>query len=728
MANSVVFPRAQFFSNSGRPLVGGRIHTYVAGSSTRARTYQDAANVQINTNPIILDARGEAAIYLAEGVEYKFVVEDSTGALIMTQEPVYGAIWPNASGWPSDTTLSYQYMTEARAAASATGPIKFFDTKAQADAAIGTMANGDIIEVSQDETRAGARTRYKVQAGALVFLVNLDQTKLDLAAATGASLVGFQQVGTGAVSTTVQRKLRETVSVNDFGAIGDGVADDTAAIQAALASGKAIYFPQPQAFYNVTANLTINSPVEAGLYRVFGGSGTITLGANSVTEVHPHWWGAEATQVSTIDTTVAAKNTAAFNAAFSQGKYVVLPGGNYQINGTIYIKDGCRGAGQKTVFYPTGNFTATSVLKISFVEIGEFSVNYGLVGNSSSNVCVHIALGSAIPNDQTVSCRLHHIVGLNCYRVVQYLSADAGVSWNMTLDCILGFNCSDRVIFFEADSASSTLITIKNTGSILSPTGKGIYAVNMSEIHIYDCFIDSGASGDGSLLDCFASNIDVDGFHVEGHVSTISDGSGAPIKLRASQGGVTVKNLYFAGWTFTPGSAVPVFYMRCEGKVEIGSVAEVANVVNNSATKYIASLLGGVTAFTAAQHSPADFYVAPITASYGVEPAAENVSVGTSETTLLTTPLGGSFQVSQQCGLFLVNGVWGSDMSVAFTDLILITATGANARTIVTLSSNSINGAHTRTYSISGADIKLALATGTYLVSIKGLMMPRSRA
>ena len=50
-----------------------------------------------------------------------------------------------------------------------------------------------------------------------------------------ASGIVYDPAGTGAVATTVQAKLRESVSVKDFGAVGDGVANDTTAFINAIA-------------------------------------------------------------------------------------------------------------------------------------------------------------------------------------------------------------------------------------------------------------------------------------------------------------------------------------------------------------------------------------------------------------------------------------------------------------------------------------------------------------
>jgi parallel beta-helix repeat protein len=72
---------------------------------------------------------------------------------------------------------------------------------------------------------------------------------------------GFIQEGTGAVQRTVESKLQDTVSVKDFGAVGDGVADDTAAIQAAIDSGKTAYVPKGT--YKISATLNLNNGYKA---------------------------------------------------------------------------------------------------------------------------------------------------------------------------------------------------------------------------------------------------------------------------------------------------------------------------------------------------------------------------------------------------------------------------------------------------------------------------------
>jgi hypothetical protein len=70
--------------------------------------------------------------------------------------------------------------------------------------------------------------------------------------------ITYTPAGTGALTTDVETKLREFVSVKDFGATGDGVTDDTAAIQTALTStGKNIVFPRGN--YLITSPITFRA-------------------------------------------------------------------------------------------------------------------------------------------------------------------------------------------------------------------------------------------------------------------------------------------------------------------------------------------------------------------------------------------------------------------------------------------------------------------------------------
>ncbi|MFZ9263871.1 MAG: glycosyl hydrolase family 28-related protein [Polynucleobacter sp.] len=79
-----------------------------------------------------------------------------------------------------------------------------------------------------------------------------------LGSTSGADAVTYTPAGVGAQTTTVQAKLRETVSVKDFGAVGDGVTDDTAAMQAAIdychTNFRTLYLPAGT--YKLTSTIT----------------------------------------------------------------------------------------------------------------------------------------------------------------------------------------------------------------------------------------------------------------------------------------------------------------------------------------------------------------------------------------------------------------------------------------------------------------------------------------
>src|ERR1051325_6705060 len=67
------WPKAAFLDNNGRPAVGYQLFTYEAGTSNKLATYTDSTGNSQNTNPIELDYRGEANIWLDPLLTYKFV-------------------------------------------------------------------------------------------------------------------------------------------------------------------------------------------------------------------------------------------------------------------------------------------------------------------------------------------------------------------------------------------------------------------------------------------------------------------------------------------------------------------------------------------------------------------------------------------------------------------------------------------------------------------------------
>ena len=174
MATLTPSAKQQFFDANGNPLAGGKLYTYAAGTTTPLATYTDAGGGTPNTNPVILNSRGEANVWLGSS-KYKFKLTTSTDVEI----------------WTVDNISSYNY---------------------------------DVLAT--------------------------------LAASGGSALVGFLQSGIGAAARTVQNKLRDIVSVKDFGAVGDGITDDSSAIQTAISASDYVFIPYGTYAIGTQINIT----------------------------------------------------------------------------------------------------------------------------------------------------------------------------------------------------------------------------------------------------------------------------------------------------------------------------------------------------------------------------------------------------------------------------------------------------------------------------------------
>lgn len=168
---------------------GARVYIYEPGTLTPLASYTTEDASVANPHPIIADGNGQAAIWIS-APSFRARVESPIGVVLTDDDNL-------------STAFSGADLADGAVATSGAGMVGFSYATAYG---IGTL--GKWLK--------------------------------DLGTSVGSGLIGFIQAGTGAVLRTLQTKARDTVNLKDFGAVFDGITDDTAAWAAALTYVKSI--------------------------------------------------------------------------------------------------------------------------------------------------------------------------------------------------------------------------------------------------------------------------------------------------------------------------------------------------------------------------------------------------------------------------------------------------------------------------------------------------------
>ena len=310
--------------------------------------------------------------------------------------------------------------------------------------------NNNVANAVGGQIPDGTITSAKIADGAIV------DVDVNASAGIGATKLSFTQSGTGATARTVDSKLKDIVSVKDFGAVGDGVANDTAAFVAAYAAtspGGTIQIPYGQ--YSLIGSISNTKFVRWLSFGATNAAGTLPLALPGVVE----------TQFGTRSLNRKTSTTATEGAVLELQRIGSHTGGT---NG--FVTTALRAF--------TSALAGSKIFEWTCLSIVD---NYSTLADGSENVAIY---GQALKRADGKSWA-------GCLEI-QDLYADGAT--NAVGDCI-GLEITAVALNLSSDTnyqRNGIHISTKSTGAGAAEWSRGFWTSTTGSARVRECFSNTG--------------------------------------------------------------------------------------------------------------------------------------------------------------------------------------------------------------------------------------------
>jgi hypothetical protein len=459
-------------------------------------------------NLAALASYGQAYVgtFTATAGQTVFTLPASPGSLANLAISVDGAVMVPSSDytWTTPTTLTF-----TTGLSNGQTVLYRYTTSVPVGTAIAGGVNGQLLYNNSgivNGTTIGGDATLVATTGALT-VTKTNGVTFAASATTNTTVTGnitYTQGGTGATSRTVTSKLQESVSVKDFGAVGDGSTDDTAAIQAAVNATPYGVLLFPVGTYKITSPIVVTTASTASLTRrerFLSGYGAV-INCQGVSQATAFQFVAGAYPAASFTLTVEGFT---FDGTVTQG-FISFPNADYFFESLLFERITTTNAGVGTLFYfkngSNSNLGQVTIRKcsggpnsVTFIQLVG-STTYGQFDNFDIQDNAHLGTGAFLFLDNSVATTV-----LQYSRIIRNFSAGyytqgiAGANQYLINCVISNFYSEPKGTTYYAIQAELVECQVEDVvNTVASFTGKTIRVLT------------SGSTNNTQIINCRSFN------------------------------------------------------------------------------------------------------------------------------------------------------------------------------------------------------------------------------